>query len=174
MKTPDAAVEAGYWFAMADIPLPPEIKSALLKEYAAAHRTGDPRAEIAALSARLDKVEWPWLEEWGAGFAAEGAYPYMWRRTELNRNFTALTPRIAVLAHTITNRIYVERDIRMGPGRFWRWALSAATGDCTVEASVADRYRAAVDSEDFNMMPPFFPGDRTGLRRVRIGPPAAR
>jgi hypothetical protein len=139
--------------------------------------TGRPLREFdLLLKARIagEAWTWPWFEEWHNFFETEDLWPYMWpafepdedelddysvvERAEFRRR--AVAP---LISHAAAMTAYRDVALSKAPPSA-KWRLSS-TGDST-EERIANQYRPAIERGDLRVLPPFFPGDRTGLIRA--------
>jgi hypothetical protein len=78
--TADWVVRKAFDQIMTSVDLAPDRREALFTAYAAAHRSGGPRAEEQAVTSILIDSGWRWhdFDTWSQRFEAAKEWPYMW------------------------------------------------------------------------------------------------
>jgi hypothetical protein len=119
---------------------------------------------------------WEWFEEWRKLFAEWGTFPASWPalapEPDPSQPYTddelAEYRRAAVASLIIpTAAMVFFRDRRMTKAfGFEKWTL--ATSEDPVEQRVAKDKQPAIMAGEFGSLPPFFPGDRTSMRAVKL------
>ena len=164
-------IRAGFDRIASGIDLPWLTRRRLYSRFEAAHRSGDPKQERAALSETLTGVDWrwPWLESCAASFVPQGVWPLAWTQLGIPAPLDWMAvpeqTRQELLLGTLGHAVYVERDLadfrQMEIGYV---SLRNEDERCAASALLcrmhADRIRAGHYAE----RPPFFPGDQCSLQ----------
>lgn len=165
-------------YVVAQTTLPPEMAAELASDF----WPGDnPRRERQILRQLLLHREWAWplFDKWAARFAEGGSWPGMWHdygAAHAEEDDEAMRDeRIEILKHTLT--FTASRFRKVAQHLEWGGADPSAphvldiaiAGDAPgrVERKIAEPFRAAINAGDYSNLPPFFPGDRTGLTPKR-------
>ncbi|WP_375591735.1 hypothetical protein [Chitiniphilus eburneus] len=158
-------VELGFGDVMGTVECPDEAKARVLELFDTALCRGDARQAVDAIRATLDEFgwRWPWCEQWADEFAHMRQYPYMWKSPRPDDLATCV-----LLEHTLSSRIYAIGHIKQYRESLayepQRWRLEYSHIGCPVEVAISQ----AVGPARLDAAPPFFPGDRTRLRLVRV------
>lgn len=132
------------------------------------------RAQEEAFDAMIPAdLEWPDLDEWERTFGPE--LPYMWvqspaelLRPQLLRHTLWMTAyRVRALGRAL--RTFRDDGVRYGqplpPGIEWR--ISYVAPELPAATAVAETGVADLVAGDWFALPPYFPGDRTGVHLIR-------
>lgn len=167
--------EAAFDLVTEEIDWPAGIRQAARAAWIGAFERGDTRLEVRALAAEVFEVEWHWpeFERWHAFFVEEGIWPVMWEAfepphdLEEDEEFEAgPVARVRLLTHTLSSTTYRLRDTVNTLPTGWSWDLAVVGDGDDVEPRIAALHQARVRRGDLSALPPYFPGDRTSLRRV--------
>jgi hypothetical protein len=129
------------------------------------------------LSAALADKDWhwPWLEEWRAKFCQMGMVPYMWRRELAGTGNWAEAsypaagqPTSSLISHSASMATSTLGTVAQGlePYGMSERRLRLSTIDDEAEAAVAALFATQSYLDPHGDLPPFFPGDRTGVMWV--------
>lgn len=144
----------------------------------AIHYGDDLRKLERRLADELHGVDWrwPWFEQWARTFLAWRAWPHMWSKIEkalADEDEDADVRDVIddqvgrLIIHTAAKVFYMRRNVLKGACVDWPWRLVFIDDPGGVaERRAGSPYRDAVTRGDLSVLPPFFPGDRTGLSRV--------
>lgn len=180
--TPPEAIYRGFQRVAGDIQIAGfwrrfRTRTALYADYREAHRSGDPRREIAAVTNALAGCDWTWpmwdravvelraLNAWPLGLSGDYDIAAFTTWSDI-----AEPVKVRLLVGTLGAAAYAERDIAqflaMGRDkpRGWKQTLVATEAACPVAAVLIERYAPAIEAGDYSRLPPYVPGDGIGLR----------
>lgn len=112
--------------------------------------------------------DWPWHAEWAEKFAKIGAFPRAWSpsadryRYKIERELGHYDIRAWLLQHTAALLHYAQlKYVRPMP---LKWCKISPVGDepPAIGALIETRTQAYLMGQPGSMLPPYFPGDRTG------------
>ncbi|MFN4017132.1 MAG: hypothetical protein ACK4JB_17470 [Reyranella sp.] len=162
---------------MASTNLPQSISEPAYVPWRDAFWSGDPRKELTVVRKALDgqSFRWFWLEDafgWiERHIYPEFGWPYCWR-TPVRKSLKLPESMIDLLAGDLARMVYAGRDragyerLRRGrPGSrgVYEAVLTAGLG-CPAEDAIARHFCTRFAAGDGLSWPPFFPGDRSGVR----------
>lgn len=176
---PDNVIRTGFDIVLAGTTVPHANQASAFSAWVPTFKSGDPRAELQALSGALFGVAWSWplFERWFAIFSRAPEWPTMWQRAleyrDAPKNPDASPAfMLPLLQQTVTSTIYRLREI--GQAReidepvYGMLTVMDGSGSAG-ELDAAQAAWPAIAAGDLSRLPPFFPGDRThfGLHTQR-------
>lgn len=115
------------------------------------------------ICATLRGVSWTWMafSAWEEHFREDGNFPRQWNIVQQASGDDKSDGIVFLIFITAQHAFYSNVKIRrpMPPG----WWLTLTTEEDPVVARIAEPYRKAIEAGDYSAIPPFFPGDPTGL-----------
>ena len=140
------------------------------------------RAQQILRSTLLFRNEWAWpeLDEWAGRFSKSRRWPEIWKgyagAYRAADEAEKRSERIALLHHHLLfaagNAERLSDFLELQGSGWMRYRLELGwTKDRSgaIEKSIGQPFQRPIMEGDYSALPPFFPGDRTLLRCIRIG-----
>lgn len=165
----------GWERIMASTDLPQSISEPAYAPWRDAFWSGDPRGASTVVRKALDGLSfrWFWLEDAFRWIEREiypdFCWPYCWR-TPVRKSLRLPESMVALLADDIGRMVYAARDragyerLKGSRGRGVYEAVLTSGLGCPAEDAIARGFSARFAAGDGLSWPPFFPGDRSGVR----------
>lgn len=181
-RTPLSIHRAAFARISAGIGLPPQALEGLRTGYQAAERSGDPKREIDAVSNVVgDYVwTWPWFDQCAVRLVAGGLAPFAWVQSGLAAPFhwpdVPHNMRVRLLILTLGVAVFSEKHLvtvamlRKNAVATYSSELSVLDQRCLASAAMVAKHGAAIASGDLTALPPYFPGDTTWIKPVKVRP----
>lgn len=167
-----------YLFVLSGTTVKDDISKAMLPLFLHGQTTGNTRLTTAAFGPLLSEgmsFSWPWFDEWLEHFRSEHLLPERWEAFAdkvKDRRGRITVERIPLLADTIgwmchnrrlanQHASYLQAELN-GHRKVFSYALKS---ECAASQSLHARRLERLVPGDWRTYPPFFPGDRTMIRR---------
>lgn len=166
-------IQEGFNSVMHNFEACSELKVKYLTDFTAAFKSGDPKKEKQAVLLNFKDTNWKWIEfeQWNAEFKKSQVWPKSWRFVFYSDDDDIEQidyDKVLQLLHlTISSKIYIlvrkyQFDNIMQNGINVKFEVRN-DGTCLIERKFADLFNSAQTQD----LPPYFPGDRNRIHRVR-------
>jgi hypothetical protein len=171
---PITAVVETYMHVMGLTSIKPDLVKGMLPLWLHGFQTGDFRLQTAALGPlRSPDISfvWPFFTDWLEHFRAAKLLPRAWEGFAdqvKDRRLGFRDERVPLLADVLMRTVYSRREASQHAAtsdsslRIYSYDLIP---DCEASESIVKEQLARLVPGDWRTYPPFFPGDRTQVRR---------